>query len=135
MQKNDFVWLICHVSHTSCGTYDKSIVYLLLTCNFTVGSNRITWNLADPLIGVNTFNLPSVWAICNRSFSVSFTKYFVDELSSNCSLRNITISFESLKNSPAAISLLRAVCAYPPTWSTFHFPCRAIPNTQIILAS
>ena len=32
--------------------------------------------------------------ICNRSFSMSLTKYFIDELSSNVSLRNITISFE-----------------------------------------
>ena len=38
--------------------------------------------------------MASAEGICNRSFSMSLTKYFIDELSSNVSLRNITISFE-----------------------------------------
>ena len=38
--------------------------------------------------------MASAKGICNRSFSMSLTKYFIDELSSNVSLRNITISFE-----------------------------------------
>ena len=38
--------------------------------------------------------MASAKGICNRSFSMSLAKYFIDELSSNVSLRNITISFE-----------------------------------------
>ena len=38
--------------------------------------------------------MASAKGICNRSFPMSLRKYFIGELSSNVSLRNITISFE-----------------------------------------
>ena len=122
VNNEDIPYCALHVSHMHIG---------LAATNVELGSSNITWNLLEPSIDGNTFNLAAALSDSKSFLSISFTMYCRCLVLWRVSSRYYTISPTSLKNFPAAIALRKVVLARPLTWSTSPFPCFAILKIRI----
>ena len=115
-------YFVLHVLHMH--------IRLAATNEVELGSNNITWNLLEPSIDGNTFNLAAALSDSKSFSSISFTMYCRCSVLWRVSSRYSTI-FLTLKNSPVAIVLCKVVLAKPPTWLTSPFPCSAILKIRL----